>query len=140
MRFESYLKYQWFMSRTLKADWASAVEACKTNGMKLAEINSDDNSAVFLRFLRNFHYVYSTYPRAYVGISKPADDETWFAASNGNKVNFNLIVNQKFNDDTGKRCLIVEATADSTEFSDTLCNEENLYICEKLDGRSEGVM
>ena len=128
------------MSRTLKTDWAAAVEACKTNGMQLAEINSDDNSAVFLRFMGNFHYVYSTYPRAYVGISKPAGNETWFAVSSGNKVNFNLIVNQRLNDDTGKRCLIAEATSNGAEFSDTLCDEENLFICEKFEGRAEGVM
>ncbi|CAO1367336.1 unnamed protein product [Diamesa tonsa] len=138
--FESSYKYQWFMSRTLKADWAAAGEACKANGMKLAEIQSEGNLAVFLRFLGNFHYVHNYYPRAYLGISKSAGNETWFAASHDNEIDFNLVVNQRLTDDTGKRCLIAEATADSAGFTDSLCDEENFYICETFVGRSEGVV
>lgn len=128
------------MSRTLKADWAGAVEACITNGMKLAEIHSDGNLSVFLRFMGNFHFVHDVYPRAYVGILRPAGSETWIASSNGNEVGFNLIVNQRLNDDTGKRCLIAEATSTTAEFSDTLCDEENFYICETFEGKSEGIV
>ena len=128
------------MSRTLKADWAAAGEACKNNGMKLAEIHSNENLAVFLRFLGNFHFVHDYNPRAYLGISKPAGNGTIFAAPFDDAIGFNFIANHSFINDTEKRCLIAEATADTAGFTDTLCDEENFYICETFEGRSDGTL
>lgn len=140
-RSESKLEYQWYMSRTDKVDWSKAVAACKTFDMNLAEMNSESAFEVLQGYLSNFHYVHHFYPRAYVGITKPSNSQTWYKASTSQKVYFNLIVNGNPNDITDKRCLIADITSygQSSVFGSTTCSEANFYICEKLTGEASGV-
>ncbi|CAO1305875.1 unnamed protein product [Diamesa serratosioi] len=138
MSMESNFKFQWFMSKTLKLNWDSAVDACKTHGLRLALIESDDNSKVLLRFLNNFDFVHNYYPRAYVGISKSAGNDTWIAAASSYPYIVNFKLDLKLEENVNKRCLIAQATSLGSEFIDNVCDEENHFICEKVEGGAHG--
>lgn len=140
-RSESTLEYEWYLSRTDKVDWSKAVAACKTYEMILAEMSSETAFEVLESYISNFHDEHYFYPRAYVGITKPSNSQTWYKASTSQKVYFNLIVNGNPNDVTGKRCLITDISSydQSSVFGSTICSEENFYICEKSTGEASGV-
>lgn len=140
MSLESSFKYKWIMSRTKKLNWASAVDACKAKGMELAEIKSDENSKVLLKFLNNFFHVHRYDPRAYVGISREANSEIYKTVSNGNKVNFNLVVHETLMDYFGKTCLVADAFQSRAKFTVSLCDQEHQFICEKIEGSASGIM
>lgn len=141
MRSESKQKYQWYLSRNSKLNWSRAITACKSFDMKLAELDSDSTLEVLQGYLRNFHYVHSHYPRAYVGITKPSNSQTWYKASSSQKVNFDWNVNGGQNVVRTKRCLIADVNSygQSSVFTNVLCNEVNFYICEKFTAEAFGV-
>lgn len=141
-RSQSKTVYQWYLSRSIKADWSTALATCKSFDMKLAEMNEDTHLEVLEGYLTNFHWVHRFYPRGFVGITKPSNSQTWYKASNSEKINFNLKVNENVNEATGKRCLIADVIGyqQSNLFSSTLCNEENFYICEKHEASAFGIL
>lgn len=110
--------------------------------MKLAEFNKDAHLEVLEGYLTNYHWVHHSYPSGFVGITKPSNSQTWYKASNSEKVNFNLKVNVNLNEATGKRCLIADVKGyhQSSLFSSALCNEENFYICEKHEASASGIV
>ena len=133
--------FQWYLSRTDKVDWSSAIAACKTFDMTLAEMNSESAFDVFQGYMTNFNWVHQSYFRAFVGITKPSNSQTWYRASNSQKVTFNLVVNSKPNDILGKRCLTADVHSyhQAALFDSANCSEKNFYICEKFTGEASGI-
>lgn len=130
------------MSRTDKLDWSEALAACKTFDMNLAEMKSESSMGILKGYITNFYYVHNFYFRAYVGITKPSNSQTWYRASDNKKVDTQLDVNVNPNDVSYKRCLITDVSGYDQDnvFGSAACSEKNFYICEKYTAEARGVL
>ncbi|CAO1360214.1 unnamed protein product [Diamesa hyperborea] len=138
---ESKKEHKWYLSLTDKLDWSEAVAACKTFDMNLAEMKSESAMNIFKGYITNFHWVHHYYFRAYVGITKPSNSQTWYRAFDSKKVDtkLDLIVNP--NDFFIKRCLFTDVSGYQQEnvFGSAACSEKNFYICEKYTSSMSGI-
>ncbi|CAO1305793.1 unnamed protein product [Diamesa serratosioi] len=119
------IKSIWYMTRTLKGDWLTALNTCKSFGLDLMtyETRNEENE-----LLSSFSKFTSVAKKAFVGILDEGKSGSWYRSTNGEPITHLMSFHSIPIVET---CLAVETIEGQAKFSAIDCNEKLNFICKR---------
>ncbi|CAO1367419.1 unnamed protein product [Diamesa tonsa] len=116
------IKSIWYMTRTLKGDWLTAFNTCKSFGLELATFDNKNEETELLSQFSKF-----TIP-AFVGITDEGKPGFWYKSTNGEPITHLMAFHPK---ELLETCLAVETIGGQAKFSAIKCDDKLNFICKR---------
>lgn len=122
----------YFVSTSFRANWMNAQSFCKSYGMDLASIESEEEAKYFLKSCENKNTAFEEHSQ----IGGVLMHDHWFWITSHQKVNFKLTFKGNKNSKNDGECLqLVKGTNLIFGFGRTNCfsnNDAKKFVCQKM--------
>lgn len=120
------IKNIWYMTRSMKGDWLTAFNTCKSFGLELVTFDSKHEENEILTSFSKFTSISNL---AFIGIIDEGNPGSWYKSTNGERITHLMAFHPK---ELIETCLAVETIGEQAMLSAIDCNKKLNFICKRI--------